>query len=423
MKTSSLKAESGSVLLVCMIFVMTLGAALYGYLRLVQNSNLQVERAQRWNSVLPVAEGGIDEGLAKLNTTVGIDKTNVVGGFNNILSHNLSNGKYTSTYKVRFDDFGNFQRFLTATGIVTAPITGETITRTVKVGVQRQALFSKGMVAMDFINMNGHSIASDSYNSQDPSQSTNGIWNGYSGSNGDIAAVNGYVNLGNQTIKGDLYLGPDATYDNSGTITGTIYTDSNLQYNDVVLPTQDDNGNGITWNAAPTSFIKVNNKWVAIHNFTSSGYYIVSDASTPLIVDPGLNVTIDVRASSWSPSYIDINGGTTNSANVSLYLESGSITLSGNSSGGASAGRPENFAVFGLPAVTSITYSGTSTFVGVIYAPEAAMTLNGGGNNNNLIGSVVVKSVTMNGHYAFHYDTSLSLQYWGAYVVGSWQEL
>ena len=77
-----------------------------------------------------------------------------------------------------------------------------------------------------------------------------------------------------------------------------------------------------------------------------------------------------------------------------------------------------------MPGVTGITLSGNSSFVGVVYAPEATLTLNGGGNNNNLIGAVVVNSVTLNGHYDFHYDTSLGTNGpTSGYVVTSWQEL
>jgi len=78
----------------------------------------------------------------------------------------------------------------------------------------------------------------------------------------------------------------------------------------------------------------------------------------------------------------------------------------------------------GLPAVTGITLSGTSSFVGAIYSPEASLTLNGGGNANNLIGSAVVNTVTLNGHYDFHYDTALATNGWNrGFVINQWQEL
>ena len=54
--------------------------------------------------------------------------------------------------------------------------------------------------------------------------------------------------------------------------------------------------------------------------------------------------------------------------------------MAGNSSGGASGNRAGNLIIFGMPAVTGITLSGNSSFVGAIYAPEAVLTLNGGGN-------------------------------------------
>ena len=62
--------------------------------------------------------------------------------------------------------------------------------------------------------------------------------------------------------------------------------------------------------------------------------------------------------------------------------------------------------------------------IGAIYAPEAVLTLNGGGNNSNLQGAAIVKSVTLNGHYDFHYDEALAS--WGpakSFTANSWQEL
>ena len=79
-----------------------------------------------------------------------------------------------------------------------------------------------------------------------------------------------------------------------------------------------------------------------------------------------------------------------------------------------------------MPGVTSITLSGNSTYIGAIYAPQATLTLNGGGNSNNLEGSAIVASVTLNGHYDFWYDLALANLVIGAnkgYVAASWQEL
>jgi len=60
---------------------------------------------------------------------------------------------------------------------------------------------------------------------------------------------------------------------------------------------------------------------------------------------------------------------------------------------------------------------GTSDFIGAIYASEANLTLGGGGNAPTLMGAAIVKSGTMNGHYAVHYDEALQT---GARPKVSW---
>jgi len=400
MKTSRLAAnrKRASVLLVTMIFVLTIAAALVGYLGIIQRSDQMVSRSQSWNSALALAEAGVEEGLAALNSGTSVSTIN----------RSLNGGTYAVTFTV------SNNIYITSVGSQQVSDSSATVSRTVRVGLQKQGLFMRGLAAINNIRFNGNGISSDSWNSHDPNQSLNGLYNGYVGTNGDVASVQGLVNIGNHTINGSLYLGPTATYSGTpGQVTGTIYTDANLNYNDITLPLIDTNGSSITWTPAPGA---------SSHTITNSGYYSIND-SKDITVSPGITVILDVKSFNFNPSHIDINGGTTNSGNVVMYVESGSVTLSGNSSGGASGNRPENLYVYGLKDVTSITLSGNSSFVGAIYAPEATLTLNGGGNANNLIGAAVVNSVTLNGHYDFHYDTYLGGSQNGSYVVASWQEL
>jgi hypothetical protein len=409
MKKTFTTSSSGSVLLATMIFVLAIAAFLATYLYFVQNSNLGVARSQQWNSALAIAEAGIEEGLANINqTAITTNPTN--GGFGGVLSRNLNGGTYAVS-----DAAAGVVHTLTSRGSVRSPILGQTITRIVQVRAQRQGLFSKGMIAMTFIRMNGNGVISDSFDSHDPLQSDNGAYDStiYSGTNGDIAAVTGIVNLGNHTIGGDLFLGTEAVFER-GNVLGTIYTDWNMTFPDALLPAQDADGNTIAWTPAPGD--------ATAHTFTTSGHYIISDNGS-IIVNPGVQVTLDIRQTSYNPSGLNIQGGATNAGTVIMYQGSGSLNLGGNASGGAINNRPENFVYYGLPNVTSITLGGSSTFVGVIYAPQANMTLNGGGSGMNYSGSLIVKSVTVNGHYYLHYDTSLAGYYYGYYVAGSWREL
>ncbi len=398
--------QCGSVLVVTMIFIMTLAVIVESYLRMVQNSYQLTARSQCWNAALAIAEAGVEESLASLNS----------GNYFNVLSRQFNNGSYQAWF---FSASATNRAYIKSTGTVMVPKTGDTVSRTVIVRSVQSAMFTMGLVAINNIQFNGNGVATDSWNSFDPTQSSNGLYNGYVGNHGDVASVKGIVNIGNHIINGNLWLGGNAIFTGApANVTGTIYTDANLYFPDVSLPA----ATGLGWQNAPQITTGSGDSTVTIHDITTSGFYTIND-TYPVTVEPGVTATLDIKPSIWNPTTVNINGGTTNSGTLNIYQESGSITLSGNSNGGASGNRPENLYVFGLPAVTSITLSGTSSFVGAIYSPEAVLNLNGGGNNKNLIGAAVVNSVTLNGHYDFHYDTALATNGLSrGFVVASWQE-
>jgi len=83
--------------------------------------------------------------------------------------------------------------------------------RKVRVQTLRNAVFAKGMVAEDDINLNGNQVKSDSYNSTDPDQSTDGQYDATkAGDKGDIATNSGLIdslNVGNAVIYGTVSTG------------------------------------------------------------------------------------------------------------------------------------------------------------------------------------------------------------------------
>ena len=88
-------------------------------------------------------------------------------------------------------------------------------------------------------------------------------------------------------------------------------------------------------------------------------------------------------------------------------------------------GNAYSLQVFGLPTMTSFTMGGNDTYMGTVYAPEAALTLSGGGSSAlDFQGAIVVSSISMNGHFKLHYDKNLSRN--GppkGYTLASWKEL
>jgi hypothetical protein len=107
-------------------------------------------------------------------------------------------------------------------------------------------------------------------------------------------------------------------------------------------------------------------------------------------------------------------------AALELYVGGANTSLATlNNSGNCST-----FTYYGLPGNTSISLSGNDAFLGSIYAPNATLTMTGGGNNTlDYQGSCAVQSVGMNGHFNFHFDENLRRR--GpirGYQVTSWRE-
>ena len=68
-------------------------------------------------------------------------------------------------------------------------------------------------------------------------------------------------------------------------------------------------------------------------------------------------------------------------------------------------GNAASFSYYGLTNNTTITYRGSTAFVGTVYAPEANFTLSGSGG---MCGAAIVNSFLSSGGSSLHYDLALS---------------
>ena len=424
--------QRGSVLIVTLTLGVVLLVIAASYLVLVGTQKTVVIRSQTWNAALTMAEAGVEEAMAQISASPSNFSTNGWGQSGSIygpMTRTLAGGSYSVIIS------NSLVPVIYSTGYTTVPITGDNIFRAVRVATaQQQSVFNVSLGAINNISFNGNGVATDSFNSHDPNKSTNGQYDSTKTStNGNVASVQGLVDIGNHTILGNLYLGPNATYDNSGTVSGTVYNDYNVNYPDVTLPTGASGWAIATPTTTTLYTTNISKKGVAIitstsspltYDFTTSGNYTLTSDAFPIVVEAGVSVTLNVTSTSFSPTSLQIHGGTANSGTAVLYMNGPtSISMAGNSAVDAS-NRPENLWYYGLSTLTSVTFSGTSTFVGVIYAPDATLTLNGGGNNLGVIGSTITKSINMNGHYDFHYDESLATNGLSrGFIATSWQEL
>ena len=107
-----------------------------------------------------------------------------------------------------------------------------------------------------------------------------------------------------------------------------------------------------------------------------------------------------------------------------MYAGGTSINLSGNGVINNN-GNAANCKIWCLSSVKEIAISGNGEISVMLYAPYADLLLNGGGKNIiDFVGSVVVNSAYLNGHFSFHYDEALrSHKDHARYLVTSWNEI
>jgi hypothetical protein len=412
--------EQGGTLLVTLITCLVIGIVLASYMGLVSSRYKITIRSQCWNAAIPVAEQGVEEALAHLHADSNTPAANnwtlgIIAG-QNVYSKQRTNAD-GSYFLANLYYTGTNNPFIYGTGFVPTPLdAGSYISRTIKVTCTNPPVFSYGIAVIYALQMNGGSptFSSDSYDSSDPLYSTNGQYlPSMATTNGNVGDVYGPVNLGNHVIAGNLSLGPEVSTASigPGQVTGQIYTDFNVSFPDAQLPSN-------LTNAPPA--VSTNGQYV----FTMNGSWSIpsTGGSTPIVVMPGVSVQLRVDATSFNPTSIHVMATNGISGTLNLYQVSGSMTLSGSAV--VDSGISRNFYYYGLPGVTSITCGGSSTFVGAIYAPEANMTLSGGGSGNNFVGALVVKNLTLSGHYNIHFDSAL-LRYGPkrGYVPASWQEM
>jgi hypothetical protein len=428
----NLSKQQANITLVALLTIAVLGISLATYLQLTANQNVFITRSQYWNLEIPVAEAGVEEALAQLYHNPG-----------NLGANNwtLTNGYYTKTRAVDSNCFyvvriqTNTNPIILSSGYVRQPMSTNYLSaRTVQANTWRTGLFFKGMVAKGMVDLTGNNIMSDSFDSTDPLYSVAGHYNqAVHKDNGDIytnSHVTNSLNVGNANIFGRVGTGPggtvavgsngkvgDSTYQVTGA-NGTIQPgrstdDMNVSFQDVTVPFTGGASIPTAGSVGGTNYTYLisggNNQ---LPSLTMSGQEAMMVTNNAV-----LYVTGDVSLS--GNAQIIIAPGKT----LQLFVGGANASIGGN--GIANSENATNFFYWGLPSNTSLSFSGNSAFIGAIYAPNAAFTLGGGGNNNyDFVGASVSGTVRLNGHYNFHYDENLGKS--GprrSYIVTNWVEL
>jgi len=284
-------------------------------------------------------------------------------------------------------------------------------------------------VAKGSIDLLGNNVGTDSFDSEDATYSTGGRYDpAKKKDNGDVATnstVTDSLDVGNANVMGHVSTGPGGSVHvgangsvgdkawvsagSKGIQPGYFTADMNVTFPEVTLP----------FSSAPIptggSYDGTN-----YNTILDTGNYMISSLNGSILVKGDAVVWVKDDLALTGHEYIYIEPG----ASLKMYVSAPSVNLSGhgviNGTGSALA-----FQYFGLPSNTGLSFSGNATFVGVIYAPNAAFSLGGGGNNvYDFVGASITDTVRMNGHFNFHYDQALARNGPGRGLIPiSWDEV
>jgi hypothetical protein len=441
------KLHQGSTLVITLTICTILALLVISYLGLIRTQYLSVARAQYWNNALAVAEAGVEEGMAHLNsiltTTNLATNTWVSLGSGTVGKTNFLGTSYSAVTIQTPPAVTNPYPVITATAYVPGPIGGPVLTRKVKLTTRPKTVgVGGGIIVKGTVNSGGSKTVIDSFDSSNTNYSTGGLYDPAKATADanitSISSASNAVNIGEMAVYGSVHTvyGVQPIVDTSKQGTGTVgdaawvnggnlgiesghaAQDAAYTFTDVTLPS-------LTW-TTPTqlkgqSALKTNGVTFAYVLDNSSNWQLSDLSSAVYVKSPNVILYVTSTLSLGTGTEIYITPG----ASLTMYVAAPSASIGGQGVVN-STGLAKNFTYYGLPTNTSLGVQANASMVAQIYAPEADITYGGGGSSPyDFSGQIVGKSFNLNGHYSFHYDESLgsSGSAITGYVATSWIEL
>ncbi|GAB5560593.1 MAG: hypothetical protein SynsKO_22400 [Synoicihabitans sp.] len=453
MKTSSHSSQRGSLLITAMLLTLAIGISLVSFLKLGQNSLEISNRAFHANASMNLAESGLEQAMWSIGKAVDGDASAWTGwttsgsnawrkftGFN----YDANTTGYVRVY-VRNHTLSAAPTII-ARGTIT-PANGPSIEKWVVVSLTQRSLHVNGLVAKDTITFSGGNAVVDSYDSRLGSYNQNlggGKFNRYArGSAGSGSVSVNSFSLSNSSIYGNvaigtadysgLSVGPNGLVGDfsaaSGSVDyGRVTTDFTTNFDDAVAPTTV----GYTVGALGSTTLPRGGDLPAADGkfyYNSSGIGISGNASKRLNILAGTDVVIRITAPSGSTG-IDVKGQASinvlAASTLEIYTEA-DVSIAGR--GIANSNDPASFMLYSTRPSTaggsqSIKVAGNGQLSAVVYAPNADVTMNGGGSSGHIQGSVVAETIAVTGGSEFHYDEALGAMTGGnPFGVSKWAEL
>lgn len=423
------RTDRGSALITVLLLAAIVAVLAAHLLSRSSQEHRLATRAYYLGAALNLAEAGIEEAMWAVNnglvdTAHGwTDPGDGTGARVRTTTSGLALAQGTGEIRLRLDSPGTNNPVATALGIVHLP--GQPpILKQLRVPLARRAIWANAIVAKNSVTFNGNNISIDAYDSQV------GLWHATTNrlDRATVAtnlATNGGIEVNNADIFGSVATGGgQPRVGPNGSIRGAT--------SPATLPNNTDPANVRTDFAynipeatppggTPVALGTVSSNLtlprpgdtpnaVGRYAYTATAVNL-QDAALTISGPVDLIVTGDVAVSGGSGS---VAIGATAGTNLKLYA-AGNVSISGQGAVNQSSS-PPNMTLYGTRTQAQaaslgpqkFSLSGNASYAGLVYAPNADVTLKGGGSSGRFDGAIIGHSVTFSGNYEFHYDVQLA---------------
>jgi hypothetical protein len=274
---------------------------------------------------------------------------------------------------------------------------------------RRLPVFSAALASRTSINFMANSLTVDSFDSSDPAYSTNGRYDPTKRkANGDVATVDGWVQVGNAGINGQIRTGDKGAF-SFGTMgfagpvgwTGPglyspewyrkdfrfVIPDVPPPYTDGLHPIQ---GQGTN------AWILGTGDYCIAGNLNLNNQILLVTGMARLLVKGDLLMggpLSELRVRAGASLKLFVGGANAAVTQVTTSAPCGA------------------FQYYGLAGNTNLIWSGDTAFTGTIYAPQATVKFGHGGSTPyDFQGACAAGAVVLNGHMNFHFDENLAVR-------------
>lgn len=443
---STRRMEEGSTLMMAVIPMIVLSVALIACLELAMSRTRMTVRSQAWNTSLAMSEAGVEDAMAHLNYTEGVNLARfgyTLSGSRFVKNNvTLGDGSYTVTITtndpptVTAQGFGRLPATMGGAAIIAMvgqrePVE-QKVDRNVEVRIKRVppmiGLLSKGKVTVQ------NDFDVDSYDSSDPAYSNNGVYdstrtkpNGFVGtistSAGDMvvqnnAQIRGDVGSGGSAASGVISVTSPASVGDATHVASSSGLQSGHQRDNVrnVIPTIP-----APYASGPMPPSQIIGGVSYTYVLTNRNYFLNGTlnvdgtgaiAKKMLVVGKArfyVTDTVNVKGD----GYIEIRPG----ASLELYvgkqvyvMDRGRINHTGT---------PDRFMLIGLTTAAEVYFQGDSYVSGVVHTPQAKLDMSG---NAQFCGAGNANDIVLQGFADFHFDEALNTNREGVFQITNWLE-